>query len=203
MESMCCGNPLDIRYHYRHKTAYLGISVVDEKFNEKYASVCENLKVGLKVCSQCKTMIENSLPICEHQNCVDPFEIGAHSSENFSKVSVNTQQLFSSYRNKLPLGTFMCRQCYENLGKLTKKRENKLSSQDLCCNPFNKTEHKSGKNFRIVTEQMVNKLSNDSVQINANDKLYSSCRAGLYRNIKITPYDHSEHQGSPFSTRSR
>lgn len=166
MESFCCGNPLEIRYHYRHNAAYDGIIVVDQKFFEKYSSISEKIKVGLKICFQCKTMIENSLS--DHLDNGDFPTLQPHSSENSNNFS-----------DKL-----------------------KVKGQDTCCNPFNKKDH-TGKKFRIVTSQMVNKLSSESVQLFVNDKICSTCRADLYRKNKTTKFPQSNHNESPMSARSR
>lgn len=184
MESLICANPLRIRRHYRRNSASIGIKVIEKSFCEMYISICDNFKEGMKLCKDCRNILENSTPT--PLKCIDPHELGDHSSSSFIVVSTDTQRLFYPLRNKLPLAASICKSCYESLKDLTKNVSKPTVAQipNICCNPFNKADHSAGNNYRFVTQKMELKFSNESNQIFVNDKICSTCRAILYRSDK-------------------
>lgn len=123
MESLICENPLDICYHYRHNAAFDGIVVADKHFCSKYVPVADKLKEGMKICSQCRTMIENSfLNLTKHEEPLGHQQCSAKMAETSRPTVVKTKEYCCNpFKRKLHVAG-------KNSGKVTQKMAQKFSS---------------------------------------------------------------------------
>lgn len=178
-----CSNPFKIPGHHRRSTSHTDTIAVDASYYEKYFRVCSNLSVGSFLCSKCTKQIASVAVAVP--NCVDPFSKGVHSSDNYKVITLDTQRAFFSFRNKLPIGSSLCRKCLVRLSdQQTLVKPSFSEIPNLCCNPFGKADHSTGKNERhVLPGDMVLSASN-AAPIFVGDVLCLTCRVTLTKIIK-------------------